>query len=74
MKNDIMSMIAEINPYVSIDDSTNLIEEEILDSLGIMVLINELEQKYIITIPIDDIQTEDFTNLEAIVNMVNRYI
>ena len=73
MKNEIINIIAEINPYVSIDDNTNLIEEEILDSLGIMVLINELEQRYNITIPIDSIQTDDFVNLEAIINMINRY-
>lgn len=69
----IKGYIEEINQYIDIDIDTQLIDEGILDSLGIMVLINEIEEYYGIEILPNDIQSENFKSLVTIENLVKRY-
>ncbi|MCM1992627.1 acyl carrier protein [Oceanirhabdus seepicola] len=69
----IKGFIEEINEYIDIEIDTQLIDEGILDSLGIMVLINEIEDYYGIEILSKDIQSENFKNLVTIESLVKRY-
>lgn len=49
------------------DNSMLLLEEEILDSVNILYLVSELEDKYEIQIPLDDVVENNFKNIESIV-------
>lgn len=49
------------------DNSMLLLEEEILDSVSILYLVSELEDKYEIQIPLDDVVENNFKNIESIV-------
>ena len=51
MEQEILHILQEINPYMEIETDTKLLEEEILDSMEILLLISELEDKYQIQIP-----------------------
>ena len=46
MEQEILHILQEINPYMEIETDTKLLEEEILDSMEILLLISELEDKY----------------------------
>ena len=70
MEQEIIEILREINPYVEIDKNANLLEEQILDSLGILVLITELEERYSVQIPLETIGVEDFTNISSIVRLM----
>ena len=72
MAEEIMKIIKDINPYEEFDVRTDLIEEEILDSLGIMLLITELENKYTIEISLENLEISTFKNIESIVDLVKR--
>lgn len=74
MENEIIEILSEINPYVDITADTMLLEEEIVDSLAVMVLISELEEKYGIVIPVDQIAAEDFVSVNTIVDLVKKYL
>ncbi|MCT4596772.1 MAG: acyl carrier protein [Vallitalea sp.] len=67
---NIIKIINEINPYVDIDYTTQLLEEEILDSLGIMYLVASLEDTYDIEINGEDIIPENFQNVNSINNLI----
>ena len=67
MEEKILTILRDINPYVDIDRTSELIEEEILDSMGLLLLITELEKEYQIEISLDDLQADDFENLDNIV-------
>ncbi|MCT4617939.1 MAG: acyl carrier protein [Marinisporobacter sp.] len=69
----IKGFIEEINPYMDIDIDTQLIDEGVLDSLGIMVLINEIEGYYGIEILATDMKSENFKSLVTIESLVKRY-
>lgn len=62
----ITDILMEINEEYEINEATQLLEEEILDSVSILYLITELESAYEIQIPLEDIVEENFRNLECI--------
>lgn len=70
MKEKILDILKEINPYEEIDETTRLIEDEILDSLTLVLLINELEAAFDIRVPDDRLQPECFENVPKIVALV----
>lgn len=69
IREQIKIMLQEINPLEDIDESTNLLTD-FLDSMGIILLINSLEEQYKIEIPLDKIEISDFSNIDSIVSFV----
>lgn len=70
MKEEILEILREINPLDDVNDSTKLLED-FLDSMNLLLLINELEERYKIEIPMDTLKLEDFENVGSIVEMIN---
>jgi acyl carrier protein len=70
MRQAIIDIIKEINPYEDIDENSLLIDEGILDSLTLVILINELEEKFNIKIPEDNLQPEMFETVSKIEDLV----
>ena len=66
----IMDIIKEINEEIEIDESTLLLEEEVLDSVSMLYLVTELENEYKIQIPLDDVTEDNFKNIDSIVKYV----
>lgn len=71
MSEEILNILREINPYEEIDENSQLIEDAILDSLTLVVLINEIESTFHIKIPEDKIQPEFFENVSKIISLIN---
>ena len=46
MKEEIMKMIQQINEYEEFDEDTDLFENDILDSLTLVMLIGQIEEKF----------------------------
>lgn len=66
----IMDTVCETLDDVYIDIETHLVEEEILDSITILYLIDELEQEYDIKIDLKEVTESNFATVEAISNFV----
>ncbi len=71
MNEKILEILREIEPYEEIDETSSLIEEGILDSLTLVVLINEIESAFQVRIPEDKLQPELFENVPKIVELIN---
>lgn len=67
----IKAIIMELQPYVEFDNTTNLLQEEVLDSVSILVLVQEMEDLFEITIAPEEITENNFKTLDDIVEMVN---
>ena len=67
----IKEIIMELQPYVEFDNTTNLLQEEVLDSVAILVLVQEMEDLFEITIAPEEITENNFKTLDDIVEMVN---
>ena len=74
MEQEILHILQEINPYMEIETDTKLLEEEILDSMEILLLISELEDKYQIQIQLESLQLEDFQDILSITKFVKKQI
>lgn len=72
MEQEILDILCEINPYITINTNSKLIEEDILDSMGILVLITELESKYHITVPLEKIRVADFETVSSVIELVEK--
>jgi acyl carrier protein len=55
-----------------IKDGQRLISSGLIDSLAILKLISQLEKKLGISIPTENLQPDDFDNLDLIVETVQR--
>lgn len=72
MKEKILKIIKEIQPYEEINYDTLLICEGILDSLSMAELIVTIEDEFLIDIPEEMIIEENFQTIETIEIMIER--
>ncbi len=70
MKEDILNMIHEINEYEDFDEDTDLFENDILDSLTLVMLIGQIEEKFGIFIPEEVVSVKNFSTVNAMVNVI----
>lgn len=69
MEAELLEILHEINPLDEVDETTKLLED-FLDSMNLLLLINELEERYRIEISIDTLKIEDFESVSSIVKMI----
>ena len=72
MKKIIYEILEEIVPFEDVNDETRLLEEEIIDSLTLVYLINEIEEKTGIHITEEEVKPENFICVNSIVELLNR--
>lgn len=55
-----------------IDETTNLLEQEIIDSLGIFTLIGFIEDRFGVRVAPEEVNLENFETLDAIASLVDQ--
>lgn len=70
MKEKIIELIHEINEYEDFEDDTDLFENGILDSMTLVLLINNIEEQLNVFIPEDIVTLENFATVERIADTV----
>jgi len=68
----LLEILYEIRPEVDFLNSSNFIENRLLDSLDIVVLVSDIEEAFAISIHVNDIVPENFYNLETITKLIAR--
>lgn len=67
---EVLNILEKQYPYVDFGTETALIDNGILDSVGIVSIIYELEDKFGITVGMEYIQPQYFQSAETIWNLV----
>lgn len=62
----VLNILRNMRPFADIDESTELIESELVDSLGLFELIGALEDEFDIRIDEDLIDPENFSTAKII--------
>lgn len=70
---DTTAILKGIRPDVDFSASTNFVKDGFLDSLDVIRLVAELDETYSISIPGEDIVSENFANLQAIEKLVEKH-
>lgn len=74
MENRILEILEDILPENDYTSSDNFIDDGLLDSFDITMVIKKLETEYNIKIKISEISANDFININTIVELVNKYL
>lgn len=72
MKERLLELIKEIQPYEEIDYNTSLMSGGILDSLGLSEFIITLQEEFVLDIPEDMITEDNFRSIETIETMIEK--
>lgn len=67
----VVSIIQEINPYMEVGESSRLLEDGFIDSMGLVILVSMLESSFGVIIPDDDVCAENFADVEQILFLLN---
>ena len=70
MKEILMEIIEELQPYAEFDETTDLLGEDVLDSVSVLVLVQEIEERFEIEITAEEITSENFKNVNTIVSLI----
>jgi acyl carrier protein len=68
----LIEILQEIRPDSDFIASSDFIEEGLLDSMDIVVLVATLDEKYKISIDGTDIVAENFSNIESIKSLLHK--
>ena len=71
MRDEVIEILAIINPAIDAEDEDLNIAED-LDSMDIIALIAELEDKFDIEITMEEKTEENFQNVDTLVEMIKR--
>ena len=74
IKEQIYEILSLMLEDIEIDDGTMLLDEGLLDSIGILYLVSELEEKNGIKIPLDGITEDHFKNIESIKSYIEELL
>ena len=68
----IMEMMAELQPYAEVDETTDLLGEDVLDSVSVLALVQELEETFDIEIMAEEITAHNFKDVRSIASMIKK--
>jgi len=68
----VRSKLSKKKNHTAIDDKDNIIEAGIIDSLGIMQLVEFIENKFSLKVKDEDIIPDNFESIETISSFVER--
>ena len=68
----LLSILSECWPDIDFEDETALVDDELLASLYIVMLVGELNEAYGISITVDDLVPENFNSAQGIYALVQR--
>lgn len=69
----LLEILHDVNEDVDFENETALVDEGLIDSFDINVIIAALDEAYDIQIEVGDIEPENFNSAEAILATVKRY-
>ena len=69
---ELMSILSGVRPDVAFDKEERLMEDGILDSLDIVMLVGELNDAFDVSISVDELLPENFNSARAIYALIRR--
>ena len=68
----VIRMLAELHPDVDFENTDGLIDDGILDSLDMVTLVTEINDKFDVSIPAEEIVPENFNSAEALWSLIEK--
>ena len=68
----LLEILKSLHPDVDFENTEDLIDDGILDSLDIVTLVTEINAEFDVTIPAEEIVPENFNSAEALMELIER--
>ncbi len=72
MREQILSILNGLRPECDFNESSDFIEDGMLDSFDIVSMVSELEEKFGINVDGENIIPENFSSVEAIESLIGK--
>lgn len=73
MKEKILEILSELRPENDFENSEDFIMEGLLDSLDVVSLVDTVEEEYGISIPGTEISMKNFSNIDSIIELIEKF-
>ena len=70
MKNELMRILTETCPGIDFEGETALIDDGILESLDIVMIVSEIMEAFDVELSVDDLMPENFNSVDAMLEMI----
>jgi len=71
-KQIIMDILEENCPHINFDGAAALVTDKVIDSIELVQIISDLEDAFEIEISMDEVTSENFDSVDAIMKMIDR--
>lgn len=68
---ELLDLLNSIKPGVDFENEENLVDDGILNSIDVISIIAEIQDRFGVTIPSDEIVPENFNSAEAIKELLD---
>ncbi len=68
----LIDILSEIKEDIDFQNEDSLIDDELIDSVDLTAIISELEDAFDIEIGMEEVTPENFNNIEAMWDMIER--
>ena len=68
----LLEILKSLHPDVDFENTVDLIDDGILDSLDIVTLVTEINAEFDVAIPAEEIVPENFNSAEALMELIER--
>ncbi len=68
----LLAILSELHPDVDFSVTEDLIDDGILDSLDIVTLVTEINDRFDVTVPAEEIVPENFNSAAALMALIEK--
>ncbi|MCD8077632.1 MAG: acyl carrier protein [Lachnospiraceae bacterium] len=68
----LLEVLRELHPEVDFETCDTLLDEEILDSDDLMILLDAIVRDYDVQVPQEEVNAENFNSAETIYDLIER--
>ena len=74
MREKLIEILEDIRPEIDFKEETNFLDEGLLDSLDVANIMNSICEEFDLDIGFDELNKENFNSVDAMLDLINRYI
>ena len=68
----LLEILASLHPEVDFENTEDLVDDGILDSLDIVAIVTEIDAEMGVSIPAEEIVPENFNSVKALMELIER--
>ena len=68
----LLEILSSLHPEVDFENTSDLVDDGILDSLDIVAIVTEIDAEMGVSIPAEEIVPENFNSVKALMELIER--